>query len=396
MRALKQEKKEKKPTRLLGRSFDLKSAYRQLAVRDDSLKWARLAVFCPATRCFQQYPLPFGAKASAVAFLRRARMIQWIAHRLEIAATCYFDDYVCLAPEVVANSSEKAFELLVDLLGWEFDKTGDKADQMSETVSALGVRFNLSQTGEGVFTVQNTEKRKADISAQIAEVLELGRMSASRAASLKGRLGFAEGQLFGHAIRRLVNELGRHAMYPPPRGRLLEETRRALELVGQRIVTAGPRRVEADTSEDIAHEIALLEEELSTLAWYARVPTEANLADFPSRWEGTAVICGADRPTLHPMDQQLVARLQALQRIVIFRQLVRFALLATDDVGDQIETHEFSNAHWRARLRPAVPTAIWSSQMKPGSAHCDLVLADEAAEVEKEEEKEAADGSDRI
>eukprot|EP00435_Cladocopium_sp_Y103_P065094 s1039_g27.t1 len=64
-----------------------------------------------------------------------------------------------------------------------------------------------------------------------------------------------------------------------------------------------------------------------------------------------ALICGADRPTRHPMDQQLVARLQALQRIVIFRQLVRFALLATDDVGDQIETHEFSNAHWRARLR---------------------------------------------
>eukprot|EP00435_Cladocopium_sp_Y103_P068202 s1039_g31.t1 len=216
MRALKQEKK---PTRLLGRRFDLKSAYRQLAVRDDSLKWARLAVFCPVdriTRCFQQYSLPFGAKASVVAFLRSARMIQWIAHHL---------------------------------LGWEFDKSGDKADQMSETVSALGVLFDLSQTGEGVFTVQNTEKRKADISAQIAEVLELGRMSASKAASLKGRLGFGEGQLFGRAIRRLVNELGRHAMYLPLRGRLLEETRRALELVGPRIVTAGPRRVEADTSQ---------------------------------------------------------------------------------------------------------------------------------------------------
>eukprot|EP00435_Cladocopium_sp_Y103_P075591 s8_g60.t1 len=249
MRALKQEGK---PTKLRGRSFDLKSAYRQLAVRDDSLKWARLAVFCPSdrsTRCFQQYSLPFGAKASVVAFLRCARMIQWIAHHLEIAATCYFDDYVCLAPEVVACNSEKTFELLLDLLGREFDKSGDKADRISETVSALGVLFDLSQTSDGFIMVQNTEKRKADISAQISEVLEAGRMSSAKAASLKGRLGFAEGQLFGRAIRRLVNELGRHAMPPPPRGKFLDETRRALELVGQRIVTAGPRRVEATTSE---------------------------------------------------------------------------------------------------------------------------------------------------
>ena len=41
--------------RLLGRSFDLKSAYRQLAVSDASLKWARLAVYDPheaSTRSF--------------------------------------------------------------------------------------------------------------------------------------------------------------------------------------------------------------------------------------------------------------------------------------------------------------------------------------------------------
>ena len=79
---------------LLGRSFDLKSAYRQLS--DDSLKWARLAVYDPhesTTKVFQQYSLPFGAKASVIAFIRCARMIQFLAHRLMIVATCYFDDY---------------------------------------------------------------------------------------------------------------------------------------------------------------------------------------------------------------------------------------------------------------------------------------------------------------
>ena len=47
---MKELEKVGKPARLLGRSFDLKSAYRQLALSDDSLKWARLAVFCAEDR----------------------------------------------------------------------------------------------------------------------------------------------------------------------------------------------------------------------------------------------------------------------------------------------------------------------------------------------------------
>ena len=56
---MKELEKVGKPARLLGRSFDLKSAYRQLALSDDSLKWARLAVFCAEDRatCFQQYSI---------------------------------------------------------------------------------------------------------------------------------------------------------------------------------------------------------------------------------------------------------------------------------------------------------------------------------------------------
>jgi hypothetical protein len=131
-----------KLARLLGRSFDLKSAYRQLAVSDDSLKWARLAVFCPedrATHCFQKYSLPFGAKASVVAFLRCDKMIQWIAHVLDIVTSCYFDDYVCLTPEPLASSTNKAFSALLDLLGCRHDGSGEKSDSMSSEVSALGV-----------------------------------------------------------------------------------------------------------------------------------------------------------------------------------------------------------------------------------------------------------------
>lgn len=120
----------KRPAALKGRSFDLNTAYRQLAVKESSLKWARLAVFCPedkSTRCFQQNSLPFGAKGSVVAFLRCARMIQWLAHQIDLAATCYFDDYVCFSPAILADNAEKSFELLFDLLGWEFDKKVERS-----------------------------------------------------------------------------------------------------------------------------------------------------------------------------------------------------------------------------------------------------------------------------
>ncbi len=71
--------KRKSSEGILGMTFDLKSAYRQLAVSDESLCWARLAVLNPhkkSTELYQQYSLRFGARASVIAFIRCARVIQ--------------------------------------------------------------------------------------------------------------------------------------------------------------------------------------------------------------------------------------------------------------------------------------------------------------------------------
>ena len=237
---------------LLGRSFDLKSAYRQLAVADSSLKWARLAVFCPAdrqTHCFQQFSLPFGAKASVVAFLRCARLIQWLGLQLSLMVTCYFDDYVCVSSPQLSKNSEMTFETILELLGWKYDKSGDKADSMTSEVSALGVQLDLSRTGDGVLSVSNTEKRKGDLCRLMSETLARGTLTSSEAASLRGRLGFAEGQLFGRAIRKLINVLGSHVLQPQAKKNLPEATKIALERVAERISGAAPRMVDTQTNE---------------------------------------------------------------------------------------------------------------------------------------------------
>ena len=120
---------------------------------------------------------------------------------------------------------------------------------MSEVISALGVQFDLSQSHQQTVFVKNTEKRIADVCGQIADALKERIPTAHAASSLKGRLGFAEGQLFGRSTRRLLNELGSHALAPPRSNRLSESTLFALATVADRMVHAKPRMVEASSGE---------------------------------------------------------------------------------------------------------------------------------------------------
>jgi hypothetical protein len=46
------------------------------------------------------------------------------------------------------------------------------------------------------------------------------------------------------------------------------------------------------------------------------------------------------------MDQQLIAHLQTLQRVVAFQQVIRAELIEMDNVGNMLETHSFTNSNW--------------------------------------------------
>ncbi len=73
--------------------------------------------------------MPFGSRAAVNAFIRCARCIQWIAARcLSLPTTCYYDDFVVISAPELSQSSEACMSLLLDLLGWRFDREGPKAD----------------------------------------------------------------------------------------------------------------------------------------------------------------------------------------------------------------------------------------------------------------------------
>jgi hypothetical protein len=128
-------------TKLVGRSLDLASAYRQLAVSDDSACHAFLSVYDPhqqSAALFQQVALPFGSRTAVNAFIRCARFLQWVAARcFKLPLSCYFDDFVSFACPELAKNTQSTLCLMLDILGWSFDREGPKSDDFSDVVSAL-------------------------------------------------------------------------------------------------------------------------------------------------------------------------------------------------------------------------------------------------------------------
>ncbi|CAE6929570.1 unnamed protein product [Symbiodinium sp. CCMP2592] len=239
--------KAKRPSWIKGRSFDLTAAYRQLCVSTASRKFAVIAVYNPHTgkTClFTQICLPFGSRASVNGFIRCSRCIQWLATRcLLVPTTSYYDDFIVASPDCLADNTGSTMELLFQLLGWVFDTVGPKADTFSRDVSALGLHFDLSESGGGVVTVDNTEKRKRDIHALVSDVLAKGQLSYKGGMELRGKLAFANSQVMGKAGHYALKHVSTHVHAYPFMPKLSAATTDALSFLMARILEGQPRRI---------------------------------------------------------------------------------------------------------------------------------------------------------
>ena len=64
-------------------------------------------------------------------------------------------------------------------------------------------------------TVCNTDKRRKELGDAIAEVVDTGELDKRGALALRGRLGFAEGQVAGVAGQQALNAITKHAYRRP-------------------------------------------------------------------------------------------------------------------------------------------------------------------------------------
>ena len=144
---------------LVGRTFDLKSAYKQFGVDVEHQKTLRIAQRHPdgGVKYFAVQSLPFGATASVSSCLRIAASIKFIGTvGLNLIWTKFFDDYTALCTKQSAQEVTFCVESLLRLLGVRYAETGPKAPDFAQKFKTLGLEIDLAETSRGAFELGHT------------------------------------------------------------------------------------------------------------------------------------------------------------------------------------------------------------------------------------------------
>ena len=239
---------------MLAKTFDLKSAYRQVPIREARLKYAFFSVYNNnllkgKVDIYQLLTLPFGATHSVYCFLRLARMIHCIACRgLYLMNTNFYDDFVLMTRPGCEKSAKNSMELLFMLTGWSYARDGKKATEFSTVCRALGVEFDFSRSEQRIVAISNTAQRKQDLILSLTSIIEAGKMTKQEALVLRGRLGFADSFLHGRLGKLVLKKVVDRAY---SRQKKLDlETTQALLAIRSRLEIGKPALVtDEDTSQ---------------------------------------------------------------------------------------------------------------------------------------------------
>ena len=120
---------------------------------------------------------------------------------------------------------------------------GPKALDFEPVFDSLGATFDLNHLSEGTLLVKNTEKRAKEITDVINEVLATGRLTPKEALSLRGRLAFAEGQLFGRGAQCALRVVGARGLSRSGSTYVDDSLSMALLWLRDRVLLAPPRRI---------------------------------------------------------------------------------------------------------------------------------------------------------
>lgn len=232
---------------LLSKTYDLKSAYRQVPIRKSHLKFAYFSVFnhkLGVAQIYQLQTLPFGATHSVYNFLRLPKVVRAIAVRgLYLMATNFYDDFILATQPGLVESAKHSMELVFLLTGWLYAKDGKKATEFSQVCKALGVEFWFSRSEKLLMEVYNTKQRVADLTQHISSVLAKGTMGRHETLVLRGRLSFADSFLHGWLGNLILKQLVEHAY--STKAELDSGLKVSLRLMSERLQTGKPRAIGA-------------------------------------------------------------------------------------------------------------------------------------------------------
>ena len=187
------------PEELKGKTIDLRKAYKNLPLSSDALDDAYICVLDPVSmesQAFQSQVLPFGARAAVMGFCRVSHALWHIGVAIfKLHWTVFFDDFYLVSSAAESRHVDMAQQLFFCLVGWEV--SSEKEADFGPIARILGVQIDLAESLLGKYTVCNVETRVKDLVASIDGILERQTLSTAEMRVLRGRLVFAESQIFG-------------------------------------------------------------------------------------------------------------------------------------------------------------------------------------------------------
>ena len=231
---------------IVGRTYDLRSAYKQFGVSSETRSRLRLLVWDVEQRkpaLLGVNALPFGAAGSVSAFLRISMAIWFIGTvGLKLCWTVCYDDYTVLCKRRMSNGTGIAAEALFDLFGMWFAREGTKAMDFSDQVRTLGLVIRLG-SAVGPFTIGHTTERRQELCESLEAVLETERIEPKQAERLRGRMQWFEGYAFGRIAQHSLKVLSELSLRQQRNVKLNETELSAIHFLLLRVKSAEAIRI---------------------------------------------------------------------------------------------------------------------------------------------------------
>ena len=248
--------------------------------------------------------ITFGSRTVVNALIRCARLLRWAAaHCFKLPMSCYFDDFVSFLYPTLAKNTQSAVCLMLDILGWGFDREDPKSDDFS-MVSAPGVQFDSNVTCGGVLQVCTAGKRMCETLELLDGVMAKGTKKKKREVLvLRGRPAFCDAFIFGRLGKLAWQDITKHAYANSFAGQLNTSTLDSMGLLGSRIADSNPRclicelletlHLFADASFDTDHHAGLGEVRVDgagkVIAWFGLIFDLAQPALFLADGQQTII-----------------------------------------------------------------------------------------------------------
>jgi len=226
---------------IVGRTYDLRSAYKQFGVSVQTRDLLRLLVWDSD----QQKPcllgvnaLPFGASGSVSAFLRISMALWYVGTvGLKLCWTVFYDDFTIICKRCLSRSTGLAAEALFDLFGMWYAKEGSKAVEFDTRVKTLGLLVELGDVRKG-FAIGHTAERREELRNALNEILQSKKLEPKQAERLRGRMQWFEGYAFGRVAQHSLRILGDIALRKQRMVQLESHELCTIEFLAKRVLEA--------------------------------------------------------------------------------------------------------------------------------------------------------------